>query len=139
MPDRGRPWCRPQPHLAQRFSPGQIARDVAADLRAAAARAAGARGGAVLAAAPTVELLLSAAKNETEATNNRALLAKNIGLSEKVATFVNVKGAEKFVAEFIVQLEKGKSVTDAITIAGKGKGKGGQDITEEQVRSCLKG
>ncbi len=85
------------------------------------------------------ESVKSTAKNETEATNNRALLAKNISLSEKVATFVNVKGAEKFVAEFIVQLEKGKSVTDAITIAGKGKGKNGQDITEEQVRNCLKG
>ena len=56
-----------------------------------------------------------------------------------MATFVNVKGAEKFVADFIIQLEKGKSVSDAIVTAGKGKGKNGHDITEEQVRNCLKG
>ncbi len=90
----------------------------------------------------SVKVTVQSVDKETakkEAAANKELLAKNVSLAEKVATFVNVKGAEKFVAEFIVQLEKGKSVSDAIVTAGKGKGKNGQDITEEQVRNCLKG
>lgn len=85
------------------------------------------------------ESVKTTAKSAAEATANRALLANNVSLAEKVATFVNVKGAEKFVADFAVQLEKGKTPADAITLAGKGKGKNGQDITEEQVKNCLKG
>lgn len=81
----------------------------------------------------------STAKNQAEATSNRELLKSNISLSEKVATFIHIKGAEKFVAEYAVQLEKGKSAVEAISIAGKGKGKNREDITEEQVKNCSKG
>ncbi len=97
-------------------------------------------------ATKALELLLiagegvsSTAKNEVEAQSNRAQLQSNISLSEKVASFVNIKGAEKFVAEYTIQLEKGKSATEAILIAGKGKGKNREDITEEQVKNCSKG
>lgn len=81
----------------------------------------------------------STAKNEAEASSNRALLAKNISLSEKVATFVNVKGAEEFVAAYIIQVRSGASVSKAIEVAGIGKGKNKTNITEEQVSTCLKG
>ncbi len=81
----------------------------------------------------------STAKNKMEAQANREKLQSNISLSEKVATFVNIKGAEKFVADYAMELKKGKSASEAITLAGKGKGKNREDITEEQVKSCNKG
>ena len=97
-------------------------------------------------AAKALELILiagagvnSTAKNKMEAQANREKLQSNISLSEKVATFVNIKGAEKFVADYAMELKKGKSASEAITLAGKGKGKNREDITEEQVKSCNKG
>lgn len=81
----------------------------------------------------------STAKNAAEAQANRKLLSENLASAEKVASFVNIKGTEKFIADFALELEKGKTAKDAITIAGKGKGKDGKDITEEQVRNCNKG
>ena len=97
-------------------------------------------------ATKALELLLiagesvnSTAKTSIEAKSNREKLQSNIALSEKVATFVNIKGAEKFVADYAVELEKGKSASEAIVLAGKGKGKNREDITEEQVKNCNKG
>ncbi len=81
----------------------------------------------------------STAKNKMEAQSNREKLQSNISLSEKVASFVNIKGAEKFVTDYALELEKGKSASEAITLAGKGKGKNREDITEEQVKNCNKG
>ena len=78
-------------------------------------------------------------KNKTEENAGKKTFAENVELSEKVASFVNVKGAEKFVVEFKVQLEMGKTASQAITTAGKGAGKNKEDITEEQIRNCKKG
>ncbi len=85
------------------------------------------------------ESVKSTAKNREEATANQLKLKSNIEWSEKVASFVNIKGAEKFVADFAIEMEKGKSASEAIAIAGKGKGKNREDITEEQVKNCNKG
>ncbi len=85
----------------------------------------------------SIELLVLAgnninttAKNEKEAIEQKQHLALAIEMSGKVVNFSYNPAAVEFQKAFESALEQGKSVKDAIKIAGKGK------ITEEELRKC---